>query len=136
MKKDTTRCEEKCRDEGYCCNDPAVGSNQLLSCAQACMIRARGTDEEECKGTCHAQYTSRGCWREVNGHTYGMCSSCNDLDDTCPHGVQEHQHACHAGCAVVKEREVCDFQPKDSCGSTVSVPGLAATRMQPPTRCS
>ena len=111
------RCHEKCKEAGFCCNNPDVGSNQLLSCAQACMIRARGTDEEECEGTCHAQDLSRGCSRSVNGHSYSMCQSCDDLDSTCPHGVQEHEHACHAGCSVAKERDICDFRPHDSCGN-------------------
>ena len=113
---DELLCHALCKEEGFCCNDPNVGSNQLLSCAQACMIRARGTGEDECKATCSEQDVSRGCFREVNGHTYSMCQSCADLDDTCPHGVQEHSHACHAGCAVAKERETCDFEPKDTCG--------------------
>ena len=114
---DELLCKALCKEEGFCCNDPNVGSNQLLSCAQACMIRARGTGEDECKDACSAQTASRGCSREVNGHSYSMCSRCDDLDDTCPHGVQEHEHACHAGCAVAKEREICDFQPKDTCGN-------------------
>jgi len=113
---DELLCHALCKEEGFCCNDPDVGSNQLLSCAQACMIRARGTGEDECKAVCSEQDVSRGCFREVNGHTYSMCQSCADLDDTCPHGVQEHSHACHAGCAVAKERETCDFEPKDTCG--------------------
>jgi len=101
---DTTRCEEKCRDEGYCCNDPAVGSNQLLSCAQACMIRARdgaGT----CGMACDAQAASRGCSRTVSGNTYGMCSSCSDLDASsarCRWGVPSVD-ACHAGCAIAPQ---------------------------------
>ena len=105
-------CFDECKAAGYCCNDPDIGSNQLLSCAQACMIRTRGTGEEECKAVCSEQDVSRGCFREVNGHTYSMCQSCADLDAMCPHGVQEHSHACHAGCAVAKERETCDFEPK------------------------
>ena len=92
------RCHEKCKEAGFCCNNPDVGSNQLLSCAQACMIRARGTNEEECEGTCDAQDVSRGCSREVNGHTYSMCSRCDDLDSTCPHGVQGGGMACQTGC--------------------------------------
>ena len=68
-------CKEKCKDQGFCCNDPSVGSNQLLSCAQACMIRARGTDEFTCTQTCDTQRLSRGCERTVNGHYYGMCST-------------------------------------------------------------
>ena len=86
------------------------------------MIRARGTGEDECKAVCSEQDVSRGCFREVNGHTYSMCQECADLDDSCPHGVQEHSHACHAGCAVAKERETCDFEPM--------VEDLVATHVQ------
>ena len=100
-------CFEECKAAGYCCNDPDIGSNQLLSCAQACMIRARGTDEFTCKETCDIQRTSRGCTRVVNGYAYSMCSSCRDLDSTCPHGVQEphrsltsQEYACHDGCRM------------------------------------
>ena len=93
-------CKEKCKEQGFCCNDPSVGSNQLLSCAQACMIRARGADVGTCGLACDAQATSRGCSRTVSGHTYHMCSSCSDLDSSCPHGVQEGSGACHAGCAI------------------------------------
>ena len=100
------QCKALCKEAGFCCNNPDVGSNQLLSCAQACMIRARGTDEEECEGTCHAQDLSRGCSRSVNGHSYSMCQSCDDLDSTCPHGVQERGMACQAGCRMRPWRHV------------------------------
>ena len=85
--------------QGFCCNDPSVGSNQLLSCAQACMIRARGAAAETCGQACDAQATNGRCSRTVSGHTYSMCSSCSDLDDSCPDGVQD-KDACHAGCAI------------------------------------
>ena len=68
-------CFEECRTAGHCCNNPDIGSNQLLSCAQACMIRARGTDEFTCTQTCDTQRLSGGCERTVNGHYYGMCST-------------------------------------------------------------
>jgi hypothetical protein len=29
-------CQVECAAKGYCCNDYTVGSNQLVSCAQAC----------------------------------------------------------------------------------------------------
>ena len=96
-------CFDECKAAGYCCNDPDIGSNQLLSCAQACMIRARGTAEGECKATCHEQDVSRGCFREVNGHTYSMCQDCLDGPfDTpqCAHGVPEGGNACQTGCAM------------------------------------
>jgi len=100
------QCKALCKEAGFCCNNPDVGSNQLLSCAQACMIRARGTDERECEGTCHAQDLSRGCSRQVNGHSYSMCQSCDDLDGTCPHGVQERGMACQTGCRMTPWRHI------------------------------
>ena len=97
---DELQCMALCKQEGFCCNDPNVGSNQLLSCAQACMIRARGSNAQECNEACHAQDVSRGCSREVKGHTYTMCSRCSDLDSTCPHGVQQSGGACQTGCTM------------------------------------
>ena len=41
-------CADECRALGFCCNDHTIGSNQFLSCSQACMIRARGTDAAAC----------------------------------------------------------------------------------------
>ena len=95
-----TRCFEHCLARGFCCNDHNVGSNQLISCAQACMIRARGTSRAECDGHCAEHTAARGCSRTVNGHHYSMCSSCTDLDSHCVHGVQGSD-ACETGCAQV-----------------------------------
>ena len=118
-------CFEECKAAGWCCNDPDIGSNQLLSCAQACMIRARGTDEYTCTQKCDAQHLSRGCWREVNGHWYSMCSSCNDLDDTCPHGVQD-ANPCHDGCQMspqtTDQQRVIAGQCCEGCGLPWAVP--------------
>ncbi|CAE8623842.1 unnamed protein product, partial [Polarella glacialis] len=35
-------CGISCKKKGYCCNDLWVGSNQLISCSQACLMKARG----------------------------------------------------------------------------------------------
>ena len=106
---DELLCHALCKEEGFCCNDPDIGSNQLLSCAQACMIRARGTGEEECKAVCSEQDVSRGCFREVNGHTYSMCQDCRDgpFDSPqCAHGVPEGGNACQTGCAMQPWRHI------------------------------
>ena len=95
---DETRCHDECAALGFCCNDFSVGSNQLLSCAQACMVRARGAGADTCSQACDEQDASRGCARTVGGHTYHMCQACHDLDDSCPHGVQQGAGACQAGC--------------------------------------
>ena len=96
-----TRCFEHCLARGFCCNDHSVGSNQLISCAQACMIRARGTSRAECDGHCAEHAAARGCSRTVNGHRYSMCSGCADLGSHCVHGVQQGSDACETGCAQV-----------------------------------
>eukprot|EP01050_Picozoa_sp_SAG11_P028959 SAG11_NODE_7963_length_1077_cov_1.295501_1_plen_249_part_01 len=98
-----SQCAEECRSLGFCCNDYTVGSNRLLSCAQACMIRARGATAEQCTGHCDEVEAGRNnadsCSRTIGGHAYSFCQSCTDLDDTCPHGVQSGL-ACAAGCSV------------------------------------
>ena len=93
-------CGEKCKAEGFCCNDPNVGVNQLLSCAQACMIRARGSDADICGQACDAQALPRpgagGCSRTVGGHRYSMCARCSDAGGSCVH----NKDTCRAGCAM------------------------------------
>ena len=93
-------CGEKCKAEGFCCNDPNVGSHQLLSCAQACMIRARGSDADICGQACDAQALPRpgqgGCSRTVGGHRYSMCARCSDAGGSCVH----NKDTCRAGCAM------------------------------------
>ena len=95
-------CSVQCRALGFCCGDHTVGSNQFLSCSQACMIRARGSDAAACAAACEEP---RGCNRIVNDFTYGMCGRCSDLDLDgdgtleCHHGVQSTA-ACYAGCEL------------------------------------
>ena len=89
-------CGRMCLAEGFCCNDPTIGSNQFVSCSQACMMRARGTEEGACAEICERE---RGCSMKENGHDYRFCSSCADLEDHCPHGVQGRDE-CHKGCTM------------------------------------
>ena len=95
-------CADECHALGFCCGDHTIGSNQFLSCSQACMIRARGTDAAACAASCDEP---RGCERTVNGVTYRMCGTCADLDldgdgvRECQYGVQ-NTTACHAGCEM------------------------------------
>merc|ERR1719456_2206011 len=89
------KCAEVCSAKGYCCNDYTEGSNQFISCSQACMIRVRGTSFADCTPNC----ATRKCSLRVNGHDYAFCSSCSDRTDSCPHGVQSSAE-CEAGCAV------------------------------------
>ncbi|CAE8649531.1 unnamed protein product, partial [Polarella glacialis] len=91
-------CAEACKTYGFCCNDPWVGSNQLISCSQACHMRASGLNMSHCSTLC-ARNTSSGCALSVKGHNYSFCSSCTDLTNSsrCSHGVAS-QEACFAGC--------------------------------------
>jgi len=98
----TMDCAQFCRDEDYCCNDNVqTGSNQYLSCFQACDIRNRGTDQATCLGHCADLAQNRGCSRTINGMTYGMCSVCADLtsDAKCQWGVAGPE-ACEYGCSA------------------------------------
>ena len=53
--------------EGFCCNDPIVGSNQLLSCAQACVRRAAEAELAEAtdaaEGAAEDAASAAGWWR-------------------------------------------------------------------------
>merc|ERR1712129_221618 len=102
---------------GFCCNDYTIGSNQMVSCAQACMMRMRGTPRHELLsslgGLC-ARTGSSGCELQVNGYGYSFCGTCKDLTPvaSCQHGVADHG--------------ACDF------GSSLELPGMtAATTAQP-----
>ena len=94
-----TRCAIECDAVGYCCNDWTVGSNQLISCAQACMIAYHGAPQTECTGLCANRMLNPACSTSHNGITYSHCASCDDLDATCPHGVQDDA-ACNTGCGL------------------------------------
>ena len=89
-------CAAECQSRGFCCNDHAVGSNQLLSCAQACMVRADGHSAAACREAVHAP---RACTRTVGARAFTLCQTCADLDDSCPHGVQSTD-AGEVGCAL------------------------------------
>ncbi|CAE8621160.1 unnamed protein product [Polarella glacialis] len=105
-------CAEACKKDGFCCNDPWVGSNQMISCSQACLMRASGLAAPSCSKLC-ARNGSSGCavtspvalWKgpylSVEGNSFGLCSSCADLTNSskCTHGVASPE-ACFAGCAL------------------------------------
>ena len=89
-------CAAECQSRGFCCNDHAVGSNQLLSCAQACMVRADGSSAAMCREAVHVQ---RSCGRLIGTRAFALCGTCADLDDSCPHGVQS-TYAGEVGCTL------------------------------------
>ena len=66
----TEFCRRECHEAGFCCNDWTVGANQLISCAQACMIRQRGTPFAECNDKCTAREANRMCQTMANGFSY------------------------------------------------------------------
>eukprot|EP00947_MAST-08B_sp_MAST-8B-sp1_P002944 g2944.t1 len=90
-------CAAQCKARGFCCNDFTVGSNQFLSCSQACMVRQRGSSKGECKAACDAP---RSCTKSINGFSYGRCQRCSDRTARCPHGVQNADE-CKAGCEML-----------------------------------
>merc|ERR1740121_1772751 len=110
-------CAAKCRAAGFCCNDYLVGSNQFVSCAQACMMRARGASVEELVsgqdgGICRRE---RSCSVQVQGWQYTMCSECSDLtgDSQCAHGVPSVA-ACEYGASLAAptSQDYCFFACK------------------------
>ena len=91
-------CTRFCKDSGFCCNDHTIGSNQMLSCSQACMIRARGTPVTQCVILCDRTGNS-GCSLDVNDRTYTMCGVCTDFKPQCPNGVMVSSD-CMTGCTM------------------------------------
>eukprot|EP00438_Fugacium_kawagutii_P012294 Skav221925 [mRNA] locus=scaffold195:137086:137649:+ [translate_table: standard] len=90
-------CYFRCKDAGFCCGG-SQSSNQMISCTQACVMRARGTPENDLispDGLCQRNSAS-GCSVSVNAMTYDLCSTCHDLTEKCPHGV-ESEAACQYG---------------------------------------
>lgn len=74
--------------KGFCCNDPKVGSNKLLSCAQACAIRKSGVTEENCKTNCIKVGKDKKCDNKIKEESFSLCDKCTDLKSNCPQGVQ------------------------------------------------
>merc|ERR1711879_138566 len=62
-------CSSKCQAAGYCCDDYTVGSNQMISCAQACMMRVRGASAHQMvgRGGLCRRTDSSGCSLTVSG---------------------------------------------------------------------
>merc|ERR1739844_71365 len=97
-------CSSKCQAAGYCCNDYKIGSNQMISCAQACMMRTRGTSWADMATEKHwicNRNGGSGCSLWVKGHEYPFCSDCQDLthNPQCKWGVQSPA-ACEYGALI------------------------------------
>ena len=44
----SSQCAAYCKSKKHCCNDWKTGSNQMVSCAQACEMRIRGVSKQLC----------------------------------------------------------------------------------------
>jgi len=104
------QCKAACAESSHCCNDDiGSGSNQKLSCLQACMVRVRGTDQSTCNTYCFKD----GCEQQINGFNYELCGTCWDVPDhggynsyqdgECSHQYGSDQQTCLDGCAVPVE---------------------------------
>merc|ERR1711957_426840 len=89
--KKSSQCAAMCKAKGHCCNDYKVGSNQMVSCAQACEMRISGVSKQNCQNKVN-EFASKkgqgGCRLQFGNKNVGLCNRCKDLDKTCPHGVQ------------------------------------------------
>jgi hypothetical protein len=95
-KRAERKCVAHCLAAGHCCNDHRVGSNKLLSCAQACIARARGLSKRLCLAECDKPPT---CARNIGAYQYWSCGECEDKTEECPLGVQKADE-CRSGCDV------------------------------------
>jgi hypothetical protein len=102
-------CQEQCAAEQHCCNtDYTQGSNQFLSCLQACMIRVTQVSE----GDCDAKCDFRTCFYKFDGVTMFACGDCDDQERnagqsrykdpgyTCSEGFGTSPTTCRDGCAA------------------------------------
>merc|ERR1719269_363688 len=80
------QCGSRCLESSFCCNNPDIGSNQMFSCSQACMVRYYGASEQQCLDLVNTQVQSKGCSRSFGSHSFKFCSECADLTDQCPFG--------------------------------------------------
>eukprot|EP01050_Picozoa_sp_SAG11_P000251 SAG11_NODE_6_length_32111_cov_33.703174_8_plen_2418_part_00 len=112
-------CVQQCEIMGFCCTDPAVGMSQLMSCTQACLVRARGATQSQCQDNCDTIETSHSCENTFGGYTYEMCSECMptsqgacsdpELIENLEEGngmPEERPDACKVGCTLPETR--CD----------------------------
>ena len=123
-------CYFRCKEAGFCCGSDSTSGNQMISCVQACIMRSRGTTENELVepgGLCQ-RTSSSGCSLDVNGYSYSFCGKCSDVTEKCPHGV-ESSSDCYYGARTwtnyllstqqIVNAEGCDcaWIPKDNCKS-------------------
>jgi len=121
------QCGSRCLERNFCCNNPDIGSNQMFSCSQACMVRYYGASEQQCLDLVNTQVQSKGCSRSFGSHSFKFCSECADLTDQCPfgsmslvNGVPSGEPA-QKGCSMVPMTEAelaaAEAEAKKLCGS-------------------
>lgn len=100
--KNSSQCAAMCKAKGHCCNDWKIGSNQMVSCAQACEMRLNGVSKQNCTNTVN-EFASKkgqgGCTLKFAKKAVSLCRRCKDLSKTCPHGVQSGKPGLD-GCAA------------------------------------
>jgi len=101
-------CSAKCKAAGWCCSSPSRGgstsfssfksSNELVSCAQACMMRASGVSQSELSTTVCPK---KRCFRQVKGKLYLSCHGCADSNGEaqCDRG-EPSEDACKFGATL------------------------------------
>jgi len=101
-------CSAKCKAAGWCCSSPGRGgstsfssfqsSNELVSCAQACMMRASGVSQSELSTTVCPK---KRCFRQVKGKLYLSCHGCADSNGEaqCDRG-EPSEDACKFGATL------------------------------------
>ena len=101
-----SKCKAMCAVKKHCCNtDESIGSNQYLSCLQACVVRVRGTDERTCNSYCASATTSR----HINGYMYNLATSCADVvaseGKLCSTRYGSDRSTCLYGCSIGRDPE-------------------------------
>lgn len=114
MEPHRSRCWLDCARSGNMNNDPSTGSDQVLSCSQACMIRARGSTKSECKSHCNRNGGS-GCSLKVKAFTYSMCAARRDYSSAALSKMMS-QDSCNEGCAMEEPKKTLVDQWKECLG--------------------
>ena len=137
---DAEYCETLCRawvesdenTDGHTgCFDAGCGSNQFLSCSQACTGRRLGATETECMDVCTS---ARKCSFTLGGQVFGACKSCHTDTDACLVGsIAGCEHACAAasgrsGLNPVFSASRSSTAPSSITGVTTDTPFLAENR--------
>ena len=90
-----TQCNQRCFDQGYCCDGTTFASSHaLLSCNHGCRIAWFAKDVAECKAHCSAG-NAGGCSYDGSLET-GTLHKCNNCQEGCAGSTSRDE--CAAGC--------------------------------------